>query len=84
MTSMRTRAAACLVVLATACTGTGAVSTTDARETAALAKKIQANPADAEAILKEAGTDPASFEAKLYDIARDPEASRAYAEVLGK
>jgi hypothetical protein len=69
-----------------ACTGGGGstaeVSATSARDAAAIAKKIQARPGDADAILKEAGTDRAAFEALLYDIAQDPEASQAYADAM--
>ena len=65
----------------TACGG-GGPGVTQARDAAALAKRIQAQPDAADSILSEAGTDRAAFEALLYDIAADPAASRAYAEAL--
>jgi hypothetical protein len=71
-----------LAVSLAACSGGASVPTAKAVEAAALAKKIQADPAKADAILKAAGTDRDAFEALLYDIAQDPEASRAYSDAL--
>jgi hypothetical protein len=72
------------LAFASACGSGTSASSVDVAATAALAKKIRANPSGADAILSEAGTTSAQFEADLYTIARDPDASKAYAKALGE
>jgi len=60
----------------------GSVDAARARELGAVAKRIQANPEQADATLKEAGLSRAQFEAALYTIASDPALSKAYASSL--
>lgn len=54
----------------------------DVDKVATLAKKIEADPDQAETLLREAGTTRKQFETDLYKIAEDPEASAAYAKAL--
>lgn len=49
---------------------------------AAVARKLRAQPDQADAILAEAGWDRARFEAALFTIAEDPKASVRYTKLL--
>jgi hypothetical protein len=54
----------------------------DVAKVAAVAKKIEADPANVDEVLKDAGMTRKQFEADLYKIAEDAEASEAYAKAL--
>ena len=49
-----------------------------------LAKVVQADPANADAVLAAKGSSRAELDGLLYEIARDPTLTDAYARALGK
>ena len=61
-----------------ACGSSEIAADTSPEGIAALAGRIEASPAEADALLSGAGLDRAAFESALYDIAMEPDASRRY------
>lgn len=82
---MRALSAATLL-LALACSGGGSGSSepslSPVEQAAAVARAIQADPAQADAALAEQGMTREAFEALLYEIAADPDKTAAYRDAL--
>jgi hypothetical protein len=65
-------------------TPSGAPVSPKVAEAAALAKELEANPDDADAILKRHGMTRQQLEDLMYEIAADDEMSQAYARERGR
>jgi hypothetical protein len=88
---LSTLAIAAFITTGVACGGGGgggggggdAAADPQVTKAADLAKKIEANPDQAEAALKEAGMSVEDFEALMMDIAADPAKTEAFEKAKG-